>query len=732
MEPEQEIIESYRAGIGQYFPEQNPYTAVNVVMLSWAENDLHPEKEIESLSRLFRDFLHYEVSNFKIPGDGTQADQLYDQLRSSVRQLAKDALLIIYYAGHCDKDEKEHVRWAAFEKGGPTLSWHRAQQFLFDAACDVLLLLDCCNSALIATGVKESGKFEMIAACAKNFRTIGPSRRSFTRVLIKELKSHVDAGIYASQLADRIRENADITETPVFHNFVGKTHTSIMLKKVSEPIPEGYGKKPAGYMMMLVSLSDDPKGQEIADWLRTAAPNQVMGIDIEALILKARRLEGFDGSIFTPGSVLDRLNVAAKDEINRALRTLHTTMNVASKEATLHGDNSQAKKYLEEIQASTEAVCEAIETPVLQDLGQDCQEDARQLPCIVAADAEDSIALRQAVVDETDFEDGREIGREKLRFPQKGRRHIKLGEFEKKTVVVETFSYVGEECPPQTLRQVCRITGLLSRVKQARFCVLPCLGYFHDEVRHQLGLVFKFPPRCDSSSDLISLYEWYSKHKIVALGDRIRLAYALSRAIESFHRVGWVHKGIQSKNIVLYRKGNAGEHGVGTSLSGFATDTQGASTQSMSLDMDNPCLFGFGFARAADGETNLDEDHSLANNLYRHPDRWGQPRLRFEKVHDIYSLGIVMYEVAVWKDIQGSLKINDADPSGRINATEVRKMVQTKCNSDLPHRVGDTVAQSILACIDFTALTKGMNEYESQRFFQQQVSNKIGQLVGKV
>ncbi|KAI0096922.1 hypothetical protein GGR51DRAFT_566906 [Nemania sp. FL0031] len=404
MEPEEEIIKSYRDTIGQYFPEKNPYTAVKVLMLSWVENDLNPEKEIASLSRLFRDRFHYEVSRFEIPGDGTQTDQLYEQLRTNVRQLDKGALLIIYYTGHCDEDEKGHARWAAVEEGGPTLSWHIAQQSFFNATCDVLLLLDCCNAASIATGVKESGRFEMIAACAKNSDTVGPSGRSFTRVLIKELMPYADKGIYASKLADRIRENVLVTETPVFHDFVGKTPAGIMLKKVAKRIPEGYMGKPSSYMMMLISLSGDPKGQEIADWLRTAPPNQVMGIDIEALVLKARRLEGFERFIFTSGSLLDRLSDVAKNELKKALRALHTTMDVASKEATLQRDNLQAKKYLEEIHASTQAVCEALKTPVLQDLVPD-PEDARQRPRIVAADTKNSIAWRQAV-DTTGFEDG--------------------------------------------------------------------------------------------------------------------------------------------------------------------------------------------------------------------------------------------------------------------------------------------------------------------------------------
>lgn len=102
-----------------------------------------------------------------------------------------------------------------FEEGGPTLSWHVCQQLLFDADGDVLLLLDCCNAASIAKGVKEAGRLEMIAACAKNNKTVAPSSASFTRILIKELKPCADSGIFADHLADKIRQNDRITGTTI-------------------------------------------------------------------------------------------------------------------------------------------------------------------------------------------------------------------------------------------------------------------------------------------------------------------------------------------------------------------------------------------------------------------------------------------------------------------------------------------------------------------------------------
>ena len=42
--------------------------------------------------------------------------------------------------------------------------------------------------------------------------------------------------------------------------------------------------------------------------------------------------------------------------------------------------------------------------------------------------------------------------------------------------------------------------------------------------------------------------------------------------------------------------------------------------------------------RMQDAGTNLEADDSLERDLYRHPDRWGKPKVRFEKAHDVYAL----------------------------------------------------------------------------------------------
>ena len=148
------------------------------------------------------------------------------------------------------------------------------------------------------------------------------------------------------------------------------------------------------------------------------------------------------------------------------------------------------------------------------------------------------------------------------------------------------------------------------------------------------------------------------------------------------------------------------------------------------FDLSNPLLFGFEYSRAGDETTYLDEDHSLTNNLYRNPDRWNRPAARFEKSHDLYSLGVVLLEIALWKDV-GSIVRLPSDNRPPI-PTEVAKDLIWKCGKRLPHQVGEVLVQSILTCLNFGARTKGMNAYEMQIYFQRNVTGPIGRAVGRV
>jgi hypothetical protein len=211
---ETDIVEAFKSSIG---PSLNdPYSQVHVLLLFWARNDLGAgvEEEVRDLRAVFEKEYNYGCVSLPIPVDGSQERRLNLEISRFVddRSRNSDSLIIIYYAGHCSKNAQGQTEWAAFAEGGPTLRWHLAQQLLFSARGDVLLILDCCNASLITRGYKnDGGRFELIAASAIGAQTPAPGRTSFTRALTKLLRQHAMHGISSESLASKLREDDRIT-----------------------------------------------------------------------------------------------------------------------------------------------------------------------------------------------------------------------------------------------------------------------------------------------------------------------------------------------------------------------------------------------------------------------------------------------------------------------------------------------------------------------------------------
>lgn len=295
------------------------------------------------------------------------------------------------------------------------------------------------------------------------------------------------------------------------------------------------------------------------------------------------------------------------------------------------------------------------------------------------------------------------------------------------------------------------MVSLLRHPKRTGFHILPCVGYYPDPLHDEIGLVFEAPPRADPNVDFTSLMSLYKKERIVPLGHRIRLAWALATATDHFHRVGWVHKSIRSSNIAFSPEAETKrptpvvlDQSVDWQMSGF-------NSLLGPFDLSRPFLFGFECSRPGCASTNMEEDDYLQNNLYRHHDRWWRPTAVFETHHDVHSLvrmatklscdvikhmlktseqGVVLLEIALWKDV-GSI-VNPKLGLMVTNAVQVRKLLVEKCEKYLAHQVGELLTCCILTCLNFRAWTQGLCEYDVQKYFQISVIGDLGKAVGRI
>lgn len=279
-----------------------------------------------------------------------------------------------------------------------------------------------------------------------------------------------------------------------------------------------------------------------------------------------------------------------------------------------------------------------------------------------------------------------------------------------------------------------RVKALAALLKEnnrtEQFRAPHCLGYFRDidtagEDRCRFGLVFEKPPGVHPTTRPISLLELLRDHalatEIPSLTDRIVLACRIAECIERLHAVNWLHKGLRSSNILFF-----------------------SDTGVRDVDFSSPYVSGFDYSRPAQNEDMTEKPpENVASDLYRHPRVQGAGNREtastggFKKSYDLYSLGVILLEIAYWKPIDqvlGIANLHDAKPSDTI---KVRARLLGDEGGFLKHiksHLGDTVFAAVKACLEGPAafgLWEGADEKreeigaELQRQFYEKVVKQL-------
>ncbi|KAG9228130.1 hypothetical protein BJ875DRAFT_528614 [Amylocarpus encephaloides] len=270
---------------------------------------------------------------------------------------------------------------------------------------------------------------------------------------------------------------------------------------------------------------------------------------------------------------------------------------------------------------------------------------------------------------------------------------LPCGTYDGHDVVVDFKSFVpklrGEKEEPgqnpqeSVMNRIRQLATLLNHSRSSRFRLLPCHGFFQDLEIPRFGFIFETPPGRHRKP--LSLYQFLSSTsgsrnlaQKPALDHRLPLALILAIALGQFHSVSWVHKSMRSENIVF-----------------FLADIQ---DRDWRLWLQDPWIMGFEYAREDPG---LSEDNRIIDarqEIYRHPEQWGQPTRRFHKIHDIYSLGVVMLEIGLWKPAE------DLEKDGfrlvrPAESTDVKRMFEKQARDKLPFLTGHLYASVVVKCL---------------------------------
>ncbi|KAH6643753.1 hypothetical protein C7974DRAFT_4693 [Boeremia exigua] len=247
-----------------------------------------------------------------------------------------------------------------------------------------------------------------------------------------------------------------------------------------------------------------------------------------------------------------------------------------------------------------------------------------------------------------------------------------------------TYRYTEVSPPTDRLDTLLSILTKLSNDKP-RLATLKCLGYFEDLRQPRFGLVFELPPLTYSGASdahkpidelrpvtLLSVLQTGSKSlnnsnsATPPLEDRFRLAYSLAITFNEIHSDNFVHKDLNSSNILVFRKNRR----------------QSTNTRALQYTLRSPVVCSFDLF----SEYDIEPTTTMPTlNIYRHPEDPKFTGLK-ERPHgpqfDLYSLGLVLLEIGLWQPLADlwKPKYTLSDFKQRVEDVYIRRLA-SKCGT---------------------------------------------------
>ena len=262
-------------------------------------------------------------------------------------------------------------------------------------------------------------------------------------------------------------------------------------------------------------------------------------------------------------------------------------------------------------------------------------------------------------------------------------------------------------------RRTENLTRILnSDLKPLNLSILHCVGYLNQS-QNVTGYAFRLPSGAQPGQKPVTLYDLLKRverpnqtKNLPDLGERFELAKALVTTVFNIHNIGWVHKNIQPKNILFWPKSDAAERDE--------------------PDLSKPYLMGFDISRPNQpGEVSEKPLSHFEDDLYRHPHYKGLYARSFQPSFDIYSLGVILYEIGMWRNVayQGTSRSNNPRrpslPTHNSDPQLVERMVEHGTIMAMKQYTGARYRDAVKSCLsrDFDNLWE-MEAGDQQRQLQ--------------
>ncbi|KAJ6128463.1 hypothetical protein N7471_009680 [Penicillium samsonianum] len=268
-------------------------------------------------------------------------------------------------------------------------------------------------------------------------------------------------------------------------------------------------------------------------------------------------------------------------------------------------------------------------------------------------------------------------------------------------------SLCGYEVDSRTKNRIEALAKLLHQPKERVFRVLPCVGWKYLPDQSSIAFVFEVQPKPIGAP--VSLQRLLFKDDLrPELGDKFHLALGLSKCIAQMHMVQWLHESFRSDNILLLPHSIEDEQ-LGTHVA---------------VNYPEPWVLGFEFSRPEPFFSMGRADFEPARDIYRHPDRQGQPTEMFKKIHDIYALGVVLLEIGLWEP---AVELEKNMFSRARNPHAVQAQLIKHAQRRLESHVGRMYKEVLLKCLtgDFGIEDDTKEDLKLQQAFRYQVVDVI-------
>ncbi|KAF2806244.1 uncharacterized protein BDZ99DRAFT_465892 [Mytilinidion resinicola] len=192
------------------------------------------------------------------------------------------------------------------------------------------------------------------------------------------------------------------------------------------------------------------------------------------------------------------------------------------------------------------------------------------------------------------------------------------------------------------------------------------------------GIVYKFPSDQTRPVRLHHLLRGRDRSSILVphVGEKITLAATLAQSLYTFHISEWLHKNINSRNVLFF-----------TGLSNFRD-----------IDLSRPYVVGFNHSREADvsAYTEGPEMSSEWEKYQKYQDPDYVKGSRYKKGYDYYSFGLLLLEIGTWERLS-----NIHDKHETEDSSQLRKRYLRICDNVILERMGPTYHQATKACLLF-------------------------------